>query len=159
MYSTAQYIEARAAVRKRAGGVFDPAGRYLGGACCEQCGVLDRKRALRAGGWWMPLTLELAAWMAGGPDFPGLWHSPISGKQRKGAGPPLGFVARVVSIVLTCAHLNHTAGDDRLENLMLLCQWCHLANDSPHHKESRSIRKDQGRPLLREFGVHAAGKL
>jgi hypothetical protein len=152
LYCTAQYVEARAAVRKRAGGVFDPAGRYLGGARCEQCGVLDRKRALRAGGWWAPGGFEAVAWMAFGPGARSIagrleWHSPINGKVQKGAGFQRS-ACRWASIVLTCAHLNHTAGDDRQENLMLLCQWCHLANDSPHHKESRSIRKDQGRPLL-----------
>jgi 5-methylcytosine-specific restriction endonuclease McrA len=57
---------------------------------------------------------------------------------------------RTVSIVLTVAHLNHTPGDDREENLMALCQWCHLNYDRLHHKETRSDRKDARRPLLME---------
>ena len=55
---------------------------------------------------------------------------------------------RSVRVVLTVAHLNHVAGDDRDENLAALCQWCHLVNDLRHHAESREQRKDQGRPLL-----------
>jgi hypothetical protein len=31
-----------------------------------------------------------------------------------------------IRVVLTVAHLNQVAGDDRLENLQLLCQRCHL---------------------------------
>jgi hypothetical protein len=53
-----------------------------------------------------------------------------------------------VGIVLTVAHLNHVAGDDRDENLKALCQWCHLNYDRQHHAETRSIRKDAARPLL-----------
>lgn len=53
-----------------------------------------------------------------------------------------------IRVVLTVAHLNHTPGDDRDENLAALCQWCHLIHDLQHHQESRATRKDQGRPLL-----------
>jgi len=65
----------------------------------------------------------------------------------KRLGPP-----RAVKVVLTAAHLNHTPGDDRAENGRLLCQWCHLNYDQPHHKETRTQRKDAARPLLREQG-------
>jgi hypothetical protein len=58
--------------------------------------------------------------------------------------------ARLITVVLTAAHLNHTPGDDRLENGRLLCQWCHLNYDRLHHKETRTLRKDAARPLLRE---------
>ena len=56
--------------------------------------------------------------------------------------------AHLVRIVLTIAHLNHTPGDDRDENLKALCQWCHLNLDKHHHAESRAARKDQSRPIL-----------
>lgn len=58
------------------------------------------------------------------------------------------MICREVSIVLTIAHLNHVAGDDRDENLQALCQWCHLTYDLSHHRFSRSKRKDLARPLL-----------
>jgi hypothetical protein len=59
-------------------------------------------------------------------------------------------IARRIRVVCTLAHLNHTPGDDRDENLKFLCQWCHLHYDQLHHKETRSIRKDSTRPLLQE---------
>jgi len=51
-------------------------------------------------------------------------------------------------IVLTIAHLNHTPGDDRDENLEALCQYCHLQLDREHHAETCATRKDAARPLL-----------
>src|SRR5260370_37228647 len=66
LYRTPEYLAARDRVRRRAGGSFDPAGRYLGGARCEQCGVVDRKTALRACGWWAPARLEATGLMMGG---------------------------------------------------------------------------------------------
>jgi hypothetical protein len=56
-----------------------------------------------------------------------------------------------VRIVLTIAHLNHVAGDDRDANLMALCQHCHLHYDLHHHAESRATRKDLSRPILKEL--------
>lgn len=55
---------------------------------------------------------------------------------------------KCVRVVLTIAHLNHRAGDDRDDNLKALCQWCHLHYDKLHHRETRSARKDAARPLL-----------
>jgi hypothetical protein len=155
LYKTPEYKAARDRVRLRAGGTFDR-GRYIGGARCEQCGVIDRKTALRACGWWTPASLEATVHKMGGRFLDG--HATSGGciqlpwTNPAGAGPQMMGIppvsCRWVGIVLTCAHLNHTAGDDRDENLKLLCQWCHLSNDSLHHKETRSTRKDGGRPLL-----------
>jgi hypothetical protein len=55
---------------------------------------------------------------------------------------------RKIRVVLTVAHLNHVAGEDRDENLKALCQWCHLNYDKLHHKDTRCQRKDAARPLL-----------
>lgn len=38
-----------------------------------------------------------------------------------------------IKCVLTIAHLNHIAGDDRDENLKALCQFCHLSMDAKQH--------------------------
>lgn len=46
------------------------------------------------------------------------------------------FKAKVVWVILTIAHLNHVAGDDRPENLLALCQRCHLRMDSAQHAAS-----------------------
>jgi hypothetical protein len=60
--------------------------------------------------------------------------------------------ARSIIVVLTVAHLNHTSGDDRPENLKALCQWCHLNHDACHHRETRGIRKDRTRAILQLLG-------
>lgn len=61
------------------------------------------------------------------------------------------YDVRIIHVVLTVAHLNHVAGDDRDENLRALCQWCHLVYDYDHHRESRGARKDESRPLLQQI--------
>ncbi len=74
-----------------------------------------------------------------------------SAGQRVPAGAILWRgLPRPVYVVLTVAHLNHVAGDDRDENLKALCQWCHLNYDKLHHAETRASRKDAARPLLKE---------
>jgi len=44
-------------------------------------------------------------------------------------------------VILTTAHLNHTPEDCRKENLMVMCQGCHLHYDKEHHAESRRATK------------------
>jgi len=44
-------------------------------------------------------------------------------------------------VVLTTAHLNHTPEDCRKENLMVMCQGCHLHYDKDHHAETRKRNK------------------
>jgi hypothetical protein len=43
-------------------------------------------------------------------------------------------------VVLTVAHLNHTPEDCRDENLMAMCQRCHLTYDAKHKAEQRRAR-------------------
>ena len=86
----------------------------------------------------------------------GVWrwlHAGVGAPWRNSRGnittfEPRQDLRRVVVIVLTVAHLNHVSGDDRDENLLALCQWCHLNYDKLHHKETRAVRKDAARPLL-----------
>lgn len=40
-------------------------------------------------------------------------------------------------VVLTVAHLNHMPEDCRDENLMSMCQRCHLTYDAKHHAQTR----------------------
>lgn len=40
-------------------------------------------------------------------------------------------------VMLTVAHLNHTPGDNRDENLKAMCNRCHLRYDINHHKFNR----------------------
>lgn len=100
---------------------------------CEACGVPNHLRIIRRGGYWWD-TLN------------GRWRDPEGGFTK----PPKGLRRRFVAIALQLSHTNHTPGDDRDENLRLLCAWHHFHWDKDHHKQSRSIRKDQARPLLQE---------
>ena len=115
---------------------------------CEQCQVPNHTRALRAAGWW---AYECCAPFTYGRDPDGettelLWNPPNGAPAAKHGFPQI--ICRYVCIVLTVAHLNHVAGDDRDENLKALCQWCHLNYDKQHHHETRATRKDRSRPLL-----------
>ncbi len=87
------------------------------------------------------------AWTCTGRD--GWWTDHTGSKCERWPGKGL---PRKIRCVLTVAHLNHVAGDDREENLKALCQWCHLNYDKLHHHETRAARKDAARPLLEEKG-------
>jgi len=125
--------------------------RARAGNACECCGVPNGIVALRAYSWWTPATLPATVFKMGGTLY---GCSLIELPWRTiGLKEPIRacFVrdsCHWVGIVCTCAHLNHVAGDDRDENLMFLCQWCHLSYDSPHHARTREARKDAARPIL-----------
>lgn len=113
---------------------------------CEQCHVPNHAgpedKRIRIGGAWLDEVIEF------GQEIRARWIDAAGCEIIK--GQPKGK-KRVVKIVLTIAHLNHTAGDDRDENLKALCQWCHLNYDMAHHAETRAARKDAARPLLQEL--------
>jgi len=94
------------------------------GNCCENCRVPNHTHTLRGPeGTWLKSKPLTRSW----------WIYPDGRRQRMIRGP-----VRMVYIVLTVAHLNHTAGDDRDQNLKALCQWCHLNHDKEHHRETRA---------------------
>lgn len=109
---------------------------------CEQCDVPNHSTVKRIRGFWLE---EGASWALG--TFR-RWRTPGGGDWREEGDPP--GRRRKVRIVLTIAHLNHEAGDDRDENLRAWCQWCHLHHDVVHHHETRAARKDAARPLLNQ---------
>lgn len=121
---------------------------------CEQCGVPNRKTVMRAAGWWaLADSVESTVHMMGGAIdgqkvFEFEWHAPARTHIQVSSFPRL--ICRYVHIVLTIAHLNHVAGDDRDDNLKALCQWCHFNYDKVHHHHTRAARKDSARPLLSE---------
>jgi hypothetical protein len=98
-------------------------------------------------------------WRTGGPVASGLpWNNQTGWPARIGdyiaalAAPVMR--RREVRVVLTVAHLNHTSGDDRDENLRAWCQWCHLHYDRQVNqlaaRNTRAVGKDAARPLLQE---------
>ncbi len=147
--------------------------RILGraGNCCERCGKPNRTdvetwsaasdtsagrkyemywripAGLMPGCIWIDRTGTPAPTFR--PDAAGWFHR----FSTRGPWDP----ERRIHVVLTIAHLNHQAGDDRDENLQALCQWCHLIHDRGHHFESRATRKDEGRPLLQASTPAGAG--
>lgn len=70
----------------------------------------------------------------------GCWCGPNDGAHHQGPDCPYSDCpgpARRVKTIITIAHLNHTPGDDRPENLAALCQRCHLRYDREHHAQTR----------------------
>jgi hypothetical protein len=117
---------------------------------CEQCGVPNHKTVLRAFGWWTEATIEATVFAMGG-SLNGNALISLPWRHSGGVEQTACFLAASchwVGIVLTVAHLNHVAGDDRDENLKAMCQWCHLDYDKDHHHQTRAARKDAARPLL-----------
>jgi hypothetical protein len=131
--------------------------RILARACgaCEACGVPNRVVVLRQFGWWTPNTLDAVLYKQRGVMVLPWRHAGLAGEHLAGFG--CHQLARWVRIVLTIAHLNHEAGDNRDENLKALCQWCHFQHDKQFHafnaRRTRQARKDAARPLLPVGGV------
>jgi hypothetical protein len=94
--------------------------------------------------WRLPENLLQPAKPHAMPPAPWIGET---GQARPLVDPP---PLRWIEVVITIAHLNHTPGDDRDENLAALCQYCHLKHDREHHHESRARRKDAARPIIIE---------
>jgi len=98
---------------------------------CENCGVHNH-----AWGW---------------RDYAGEFHQvPKSPLRDAGWGKPPFEIAsdvgviKIIEIVLTIAHLDHTPENCEPENLRAWCQRCHLSYDANHHAFTRSAsRKKQ----------------
>lgn len=110
----AGWPETRAAILARADGRCECRGRCGGKHPGERCDLPDR------------------VWIERSPDRPWLWRE-VDPKRVSGA-------ARVI---LTVAHLNHTPGDDRPENLEALCQYCHTQYDKGAQWAHRRHRQHQ----------------
>lgn len=120
------------------------------GNACEQCGVENHALGGRdRDGTWHPalplgeklLRLE---WPKPGTEaWCGHDMGIIGGKRRI-----IGDRLRIIRIVLTIAHLDHTPENCEESNLRALCQRCHLKYDHEHHMqnahETRRKRKAVG---------------
>lgn len=106
--------------------------RDRAGNKCEDCGVPNYEYGGRA------------------PD--GSWHKsrPLGEKLLKLEWPQPGDVAmcmgwpeplRIVRIILTVAHLNHTPEDCSDENLKAWCQRCHNRYDAAERRKGIKQRK------------------
>lgn len=121
---------------------------------CEQCGVPNHTEVKRVRGFWLEegATWQLGVFRRWRTADGGDWERhAIPGDEIEELDPP--GRRRVVWIVLSVAHVNHQAGEDGDGNLRAWCQWCHLHHDFVHHAETRAIRKDAARPLLKAAGL------
>ena len=59
---------------------------------------------------------------------------------------------RMVRVVLTIAHLDHTPENCDPSNLRALCQRCHLQYDAKHHKQTRQQTRAAKDKSLNLFG-------
>lgn len=67
------------------------------------------------------------------------------GRCRAVHGEPAPGSGKIV--VLTTAHLDHTPENVADENLLAMCQRCHLSYDADHHAETRRATAEARRRL------------
>lgn len=127
-YRGAGWAAVRARILKRAG------------QCCEQCGKPNHT-------WVWVMRDGTGRWCEGNPKR-AQWFGADGEKAERPRDPELLRASRRVWVVLTIAHLNHLAGDDRDDNLRALCQRCHLAYDQGWHlaqaRRTRAAKAGQG---------------
>lgn len=58
---------------------------------------------------------------------------------------------KIIEIVLTIAHLDHTPENCALDNLKALCQRCHLTYDAEMHAQEARISRRKGKALAELF--------
>lgn len=106
--------------------------RARAGDKCEQCGVPNGATIYR--------------------ESSGEWH-PCAPDGSKGLQPVLSFSAvramgfKVVTVVCTTAHLDHTPENCTDENLRFWCQRCHLRYDAEHHAQTAAATRREGKAI------------
>ena len=95
---------------------------------------------------WSAISLSIrrdrAKWYCECQGQCGAHH--YGGECGKRQGWPTTWAAGCKSkVVLTVAHLNHMPEDCRPENLLAMCQACHLRYDARHHAETARATRRQ----------------
>jgi len=121
------WLEIRAKIQQRAGDK------------CEGCGV--RNHALggrrKGDGLWMPAL----------PKGERMLHLewPKPGEWWWCGDDDLALRLRIVRIVCTTAHLDHTPENCDESNLKFWCQRCHLRYDHEHHQRNAAETRRKGK--------------
>lgn len=103
--------------------------RERAGDKCEECGVANHALGGRtADGTFLP------AWPTGDDGLRLTWPAPGAHSWCGREWGQRGEWLRIIRIVLTVAHLNHTPEDCRDENLRCWCQRCHNRYDAAHRR-------------------------
>jgi len=115
-----EWPQIRAAILERAGNK------------CEKCKVTNRTRIARGAG------KDVDTYMTDDADVYCAESGQYLGQCRMGDYD----VLRMTDIVLTIAHLDHVPEHVEPENLLALCQRCHLRYDAVHHAQTaRATRR------------------
>lgn len=93
---------------------------------CEKCNAPNRTRIARGAG------KDANTYMTAEADV----YCDESGQYLGMCRHSEYDLLRMVDIVLTVAHLDHTPENCAPENLRAWCQQCHLRYDEKHHKET-----------------------
>ena len=111
------------------------------GDCCERCKAPNRKQIARGSG------RDAGTYMV---CDGGAVHDDTTGAAMGWAKGSEYTCEKWPEVVLTIAHLNHVAGDDRHENLQALCQQCHNRLDLVHRQANarRTRRRRHGQQEL-----------
>lgn len=127
------------------------------GGRCERCQAPDRRNITRVYGQRTPASpIRLMFWRTRRKGTLGNWHGG-DGEILQSSPPALYNGPRqssyiLIKVILTHAHLNQDPGDNRPDNVALLCQWCHNSHDAraraEHARETRCKAKDEARPLI-----------
>lgn len=112
------------------------------GHCCEWCKKPNRQMVGvdRAGNW----STETAWYDTKGVLMPDRVFDPTAADDEAPWGP-----TRVIKVILTIAHLDHTPEHNDAGNLRALCQRCHLNYDKDHHAATARATRDARSGQLR----------
>lgn len=116
--------------------------RRRAGDKCEECGVKNHELGgrLRDGTWYAALPL--------GDDGEALqWPEPGSYANCMSMVSGQTEALRIIKIVCTCAHLDHTPENCADSNLKFLCQRCHLRYDHEHHQRNAYETRRRGKAI------------
>ena len=115
----AGWPEIRAAVLKRAT-LPCPDPRLQGSVCCELCCVPNGRVIYR---------------QSNGPQWALILMEPRTGWKH-------------VNVVLTIAHINQDPTDNRMVNLLALCQRCHNRIDLPYRQRNAAATREKRHRII-----------
>lgn len=119
--------------------------RQRAGNKCEQCGVANGALGgrTRTGEFMRAHAMEermlKLVWPKPGDYW---WCGPTKNRQW----------LRIIRIVCTTMHLDHTPENVSDANLKYACQKCHLAYDAEHHAQTAYMTRREGRAVADMFG-------
>jgi hypothetical protein len=147
LYRTPEWFAARKRCQDRARGRCEWCGKPKGWvlSACDETGR------------WAPLVTSANTLYLAGLIAPSklAWVRPPSFNSRRTFYDSLKLEMSTpkeiawLRVVITTAHLDHSADNHADDNLAALCQRCHLLYDGPQHRQSARLRRDRETGQLR----------